>query len=168
MTCSASGSTSISYTISNYMASTAPAWVVIDSSTGMINVTAPTVSTDTEFVFYIDSNIAGFSKLIKKLIKITILDCKASNWSTCKSTSGSVWEVWSSGYTLSSGNWTLQSANITSNAASEKAKELSATTTSVGATTMGLSALTGAINLSSFATLWMIIHQLQIFKGILF
>ena len=79
LTCSASGSTSISYTISNYMASTAPAWVVIDSSTGMINVTAPTVSTDTEFVFYIDSNIAGFSKLIKKLIKITILDCKASN-----------------------------------------------------------------------------------------
>ena len=79
LTCSASGSTSISFTISNYMTSTAPAWVIIDSSTGMLNVTAPTVSADTEFDFYIDSNIAGASQPMKKLIKINILDCKATN-----------------------------------------------------------------------------------------
>ena len=145
------------------MSSTAPAWVAIDSSTGMLNVTAPTVSTDTEFDFYIDSNIAGVSQPIKKLIKITILDCKESNWSKCNSTNSSVWDVWISGYTLSSGSWTLQSANTTS----DMAKKLSTTTISVGATTMVLSALTGAMNLSSFATLWMIIHQLQIFKGVL-
>ena len=59
------------------MSSAAPAWVVIDSSTGMLNVTAPTVSADTEFDFYIDSNISGVSQPIKKLIKIIILDCKA-------------------------------------------------------------------------------------------
>ena len=79
LTCSSSGSTSISFSISNYMSSTAPAWVVIDSSTGMLNITAPTVSTDTGFDFHIDSNIAGVSQPIKKLIKIYILDCKASN-----------------------------------------------------------------------------------------
>ena len=77
LTCSALGSTSISFTISNYMSSAAPAWVVIDSSTGMLNVTAPTVSADTEFDFYIESNISGVSQPIKKLIKIIILDCKA-------------------------------------------------------------------------------------------
>ena len=79
LTCSALGSTSISFTISNYMSSTAPAWVVIDSSTGVLNVTAPIVSADTEFDFYIDSTIAGVSQPIKKLIKIIILDCKAAN-----------------------------------------------------------------------------------------
>ena len=56
------------------MPSTAPAWVAINSSTGILNVTAPTVTTDTDFNFYIDSNIAGVSQPIKKLIKITILD----------------------------------------------------------------------------------------------
>ena len=145
------------------MPSTAPTWVVIDPSTGMLNVTAPTVSTDTEFDFYIDSNIAESSQPIKKLIKITILKCKPSNWSKCNCTNSSVWEVWSSDYVLSSGIWTLQSSNVPS----EAANKLSTTTTSVGAITMGLSALIGVMNLSSFATLWTIIHQLQIFKGIL-
>ena len=79
LTCSALGSTIISFTLSNYMPSTVPAWVAINSSTGMLNVTAPTVPADTNFYFYIDSNAAGVSKPIKKLIKITILDCKASN-----------------------------------------------------------------------------------------
>ena len=142
LTCSASGSTSISFTTSNYMSSTAPAWIVIDSSTGMLNVTAPTVSTDTEFDFYIDSNIAGISQPIKKLIKINILDCKATNWNKCNSTNNSVWEVWSSGYTLSSGSWTLQSVNqttnVTSNVTTEAAKKVSTAAASVGATTMGV------------------------------
>ena len=146
------------------MPSTVPAWVAINSSTGMLNVTAPTVPADTNFYFYIDSNAAGVSKPIKKLIKITILDCKASNWSKCNSTNSSVWDVWISGYALSSGNWTLLSANTTT----ETAKKLSTTTASVAVAIMGLSALTGAINLISFATLWMIINQLQIFKAVLF
>ena len=149
------------------MQSTAPAWVVIDSSTGMLNITAPTVSEDTEFDFYIDSNIAGVSQPIKKLIKINILDCKASNWSTCNSTNGSVWEVWSSGFTLSSGNWTLQSANVSKNATTETAKKVSMTTASVGGAIIIISAFAGAMNSSSIATLWTTIHQLQIFKGFL-
>ena len=145
------------------MSSTAPAWVVIDSSTGNLNITAPTVSTDTEFDFYIDSNISGASQPIKKLIKINILDCKASNWSKCSSANSSVWEVWTSDYVLSNGNWTLQSTK----AATETAKKLSTTTASIGATSIGLSALAGAMNSSSIATLWMTINQLQIFEDVL-
>ena len=144
------------------MSSAAPAWVVIDSSTGMLNVTAPTVSADTEFDFYIESNISGVSQPIKKLIKIIILDCKADKWSKCKSTNSSIWEVWSLSYTLSSGSWTLQSTND----ATETAKKLSMTTASVGAAIIVLSAFAGAMNSSSIATLWTTIHQLQIFKGL--
>ena len=61
------------------MPSTAPAWVTIDSSTGNLNITAPSVTEDTEFDFYIDSNILGASQPIKKLIKIKILDCQPTN-----------------------------------------------------------------------------------------
>ena len=150
------------------MPSTAPAWVAINSSTGILNVTAPTVTTDTDFNFYIDSNIAGVSQPIKKLIKITILDWKASNWNTCKSTDSSLWEEWSSGFTLSSGSWALQSTNVTTNVstndATETAKQLSTATASIGVASVGWSALAGAMNSSSVATLWITIHQLQIFK----
>ena len=150
------------------MSSTAPAWVVIDSSTGVLNVTAPIVSADTEFDFYIDSTIAGVSQPIKKLIKIIILDCKAANWSKCKNTNSSVWEVWNSGYALSSGSWTLQRTNVTTNIPTDIAKNLSISTAFVGAAVILLSALVGAINSSSIVTLWTTIHQLQIFKVVLF
>ena len=77
--CSVSGTTAISYTIANYLTTTAPSWVTIDSSTGTLSVTAPEVSSNTEYDFYINSAVSGVSDPIQKLIKLTIMDCTASN-----------------------------------------------------------------------------------------
>ena len=72
LTCSAAGSTAISYTISNYPATTAPSWVTIDSTTGMLTIVAPSVSADTVYKFYVSSSVTGNSDLIQKIIQLTI------------------------------------------------------------------------------------------------
>ena len=51
-----SGSTTISYTIGNYLSQTAPAWVTINSSTGVLSVSTPFVASDTEYDFYVISS----------------------------------------------------------------------------------------------------------------
>ena len=72
LTCSSSGSTAITYSLSAYNGGTVPSWVSINSSTGTLTVTASSVSADTEFDFYVDSTIAGVVNPVKKLIKLTV------------------------------------------------------------------------------------------------
>ena len=78
LSCSFSGTTSISY-ISNYGSSIAPSWVLIDPNTGVLSITAPSVSTDTEFDFYVTSIISGVTNPVQKLIKLTIYKCQVQN-----------------------------------------------------------------------------------------
>ena len=68
------------------MTSTVPSWVAINSSTGALTITAPEVSSDAEFSFYIVSSVSGIPDPIKKLIKLTILNWSVSNWQKCIST----------------------------------------------------------------------------------
>ena len=77
--CSVSGSTLISYNIANYMTSIAPSWVTIDSSTGELKISAPSVTSDTDYKFYVYSSINGFTNSVPKLIKLTILNCVSKN-----------------------------------------------------------------------------------------
>ena len=72
LTCSSSGSTAITYSLSAYNGGTVPSWVSINSSTGTLTVTAPNVSADTEYDFYVDSTISGVANPVKKLIKLTV------------------------------------------------------------------------------------------------
>ena len=58
--CSISGFTSISFSIGDYNSVTAPAWVSIDTSSGELTITAPTVSVNTNFSFYINSAITEY------------------------------------------------------------------------------------------------------------
>ena len=76
--CSISGSTSISFSISNYL-TTAPSWVTIDSSSGILSISAPEVTSDSEFDFCINSIVNGVADPIQKKIKLTILNCVPSN-----------------------------------------------------------------------------------------
>ena len=57
LSCSSSGSTSITYSIGNYGSTIAPSWATIDSNSGVLNITAPNVSADTEFDFYAVSTV---------------------------------------------------------------------------------------------------------------
>ena len=157
------------------MATILPAWVVIDSVTGVLTITAPVVSVDTEYYFYIISAIGGVSSSVQKLIKITVLNWVASNWLKWISNSISVWKIWSSGYILSSGVWNINSSTSSSStttssgglqnstSASETAQALSKTSTSIAAATAGCIVLASLLNTSSIANLWLTINQLQIF-----
>ena len=77
--CSVAGSTSISFSIANYITSTVPSWVSIDSVSGNLSINAPEVSFDTEHDFYINSAVSGVSTPIQKLIRLVITNCAAKN-----------------------------------------------------------------------------------------
>ena len=153
--CSISGSTSISFSTANYMTSTVPSWVAIDSVSGVLSINVPDVSVDTEHDFYINSAVNGVSSPIQKLIRLIITDCAAKNWKKCISTNSLTCETCVSGYVLTTGVWKFST--------SETAKALSKTTTSAVIAISGIVALTSIINTTSIANLWMTINQMQLF-----
>ena len=163
--CSISGSTSISFSTANYMTSTVPSWVAIDSVSGILSINAPEISLDTEYDFYINSAVSGVSSSIYKLIKLTITNCAAKNWKKCSSTNNLTCDVCLSGFVLSSGVWDISKTTTSqsSQETSETAKALSTITTSTLIAITGIVALTSLINTTNIASLWMTINQLQLF-----
>ena len=149
--------TQISFSIANYMTSTAPSWVTIDPSKGTLSFTTPEVSSDTEYSFYINSNITGASNLLQKLVKITVLNWIIDNCQRWSISNISMWEICYSGYDLISGKWEIQKV------ASETAKALSTTTTSIAWANVVIIAATSLVSTTSVASLWMTINQLQLF-----
>ena len=79
LTCSTTGSTSITYSLASYNGNTIPAWITINSSTGQLSITTPSPSTNTDYSFYISSTISGVSSAVNKLMTISISGCTASN-----------------------------------------------------------------------------------------
>ena len=61
LSCSFSGSTSITYSLSSYSGSNFPSFVSIDLSTGVLSIVAPSVTSSTDYIFYIDSTVSGLS-----------------------------------------------------------------------------------------------------------
>ena len=163
--CSIIGFSSISFSTANYMASTVPSWVAIDSVSGILSINAPEVSLDTEYDFYINSAVSGASSPIQKLIKLIITNCAAKNWKICISINSLTCGTCASGYVLSSGMWDISQTTTSqsSQTTSETAKALSKTTTSIVIIITGIVVLTSLINTTDFATLWMTINQLQLF-----
>ena len=151
---SISGTTTISFTIANYLSSTIPSWITLNSTSGFMNITSPTVTSDTEFDFYINSIISGVSGPVPKLIKLTILNCSPSNWQKWIITNNTICEVCNSGYYLNSGAW---------ESSSKTAQSLSTTTTVIVGVIAGIAAISSIINATSIASLWMTINQLQLF-----
>ena len=121
---SVSGLTSISFNVTVYL-STVPSWISINSTSGVLNISTPNVTSDLEYYFYISSFVNGISEPVKKLIKLTIQDWISSNWEKWLNTSSSIWETCKSGYYLNSGVWNLQKYG------SETAKALSKSTASI-------------------------------------
>ena len=72
LSCSFSGTSSISFELADYLLSTPPAWVTIDANSGVLNISPPDIASDTIYEFYIDSIITGVSEPVHKLIKLTI------------------------------------------------------------------------------------------------
>ena len=176
--CSLAGTTSISYSITDYNGVAHPSWVTINSSTGQLTIIAPGTITTSSYSFYVSSAITGVTNSVNKIITINLINWSVSNCQYWVSTSGTVWATWNSGYSLSSGAWTLiptttQSTTTTqpkSTAAINLVPELK-TTAEVGQTTTttwmavsaGSVAASNAASSSSVSSIWSMINQIQIF-----
>ena len=159
LSCSFSGSTSIIYNLSSYNGAIIPSFVSIDSATGVLTIAAPSVSSSTSYSFYITSTISGMSSPVQKIINLTIKKCTASNCQICSVSDSSVCATCNSGFSLS-----LGSCNLPEDKSSETAKLLSTTNQFVVGAAILISVGPSLANLSSMASLWSVINQIQIFK----
>ena len=109
--CSISGSTPITFAIANYMNSTVPDWISIDSLTGSLTIQAPAGTSDKEYSFYINSLMSYTTGPILKLIRLNVLKCSVSHCQRCNETDGHNCKVWDAGYSLHSGAWDIQASS---------------------------------------------------------
>ena len=162
LSCSFSGTVSITYSLSNYGSSTVPSWVTINSSSGILTVTSPSVTADTEYSFYVSSIISGVSSPVLKLVKLKVLNCLVSNCQYWSSTSISTWIVWNSGYSLSSGMWIVSVTQIPqSTQASNEANGLAKIITILAGIAIGVATLKNFIKPSTTASLWSLTNYMQ-------
>ena len=113
LTCSSTGGTSIIFSLAIYNGNSIPSWVSVDSSSGILTISTPNISTITDYSFYISATISGVSNVVNKLITITVQgSCSVSNCQTWSTTDSSVWTTCNSGYTLSSGQCMVESILI--------------------------------------------------------
>ena len=187
LTCSSSGTTSIIYAIGNWIGSTAPNWVTIDSSTGQLSISSPDLTADTDFCLIVNSVVSGIADPIVKKIKITVINWIALNWNKCSDTSSSICTQWATSYTLSSGTWTSSSSSTSSTSTSssssssssssnsgenstkvasnsetvETSQALTTTSQSIVGATAAVVTFVSIMNSSSIANLWSMINQSQ-------
>ena len=168
LSCSFLGSTSITFSLSSYNGAIIPSFVSINSVTGVLTIAAPSVSSSSTYSFNIDSTVSGMSGPVQKIINLTVNKsavsnsqiCAASNCQKCSATNSAVCSSCNSGYNLNSGSCIV---NVSESEASGTAKSLNMSNqAAIGAIAMfsiGLS----LTNLSSLASLWSVINQMQIF-----
>ena len=72
LTCSVSGATPITYSLSPYGGGTVPTWASIDSNTGFLQGTIPELVGNQTFQFYIESASTKFSSNSQKLITLEV------------------------------------------------------------------------------------------------
>ena len=77
--CSSSGLTSISYSLVEYNGNLIPNWASIDSTSGMLTLNTPDVSSDTEYNLSVSSSISGTSTPVLKHIKLSVQMCLVVN-----------------------------------------------------------------------------------------
>ena len=179
LSCSFSGSTSIVFSLGSYNGAIVPSFMSIDSATGVLTIVAPSVSSSTTYSFYILSTISGVSSPVQKIINLTVNKCTVGNCQICTVTDSSICATCNSGYSLSLGSWNLIIIQPTQpiqpnqpiqqvTSISETAKLLSTANQIIIGVIVLISAGSSLTNLSSMASLWSIINQVQIFKQLNF
>ena len=167
LTCSFSGSNSITYSITNYITQ-APSWVSIDQTSGQLSIVAPNVTSDTTYSFYINSAVSGTTT--QKLISVTVLNWTVESWSTCSS--ASICSVCNTGYSLTTSGTCLINTTSAPEPANVQAKANQTVTESAKAQVIASQAVIGAVswitavlgfsNVSSLANLWSMLGQAQL------
>ena len=167
LSCSSSGSTSIVFSLNSYNSAIVPSFVSINSTTGVLSISAPSVSSSTNYSFYITSTISGISSPVQKIINLTVKKCTVINCQICTIIDSSICATCNSGYSLSLGSWNLINIQPTQpiqqvTSISETAKLLSTANQIIIGVIVLISAGSSLTNLSSMASLWSIINQVQI------
>ena len=159
LTWSSLSSTTIVFSIANYNGVTAPSWVLIDSSSGLLKITTPSSASSISYSFYINAQVSSVTNPIQKLITIKVTPWSAKNCQKWTVEDSTKWSSCNTNYYLTSGSC--------SNEATSTIKAMSTTTNSLIGGTAALVILSSTIHSASFASLWAIINQLQMFLLIL-
>ena len=189
ISCSFSGSTSITYSLASYNGNAISSWVAISSSTGQLTITTPNPAVNTDYPFYISSTISGVTDSVNKLITITISSWTVSNWQVCQATNIAIWTACNSGYTLSSNSWSLTLASTNSASTTSPTSPANSSTSNnstsssindnfdlkitaqVSKNLIVASFIASSVSLlisnismaSSVSTIWLMIDQIQLF-----
>ena len=172
LSCSSSGSTSIVFSLNSYNSAIVPSFVSINSTTGVLSISAPSVSSSINYSFYITSTISGISSPVQKIINLTVKKCTVINCQICTISDSSVCAICNLGFNLSFGSCNLpetQSAQSQTQSAqpettiSETAKLLSTINQVVTGAIILISVGLSLANISSMSSLWSVINQMQIF-----
>ena len=81
ITCSFDSFTTITYSIQDYNSVPAPSWAAINFGTAKITLTTPTVTSATDWSFYVVSSVTGLSTPVLKIINVRVNKWSAPNWS---------------------------------------------------------------------------------------
>ena len=192
LSCSVSGSTSLSFSIASYNGETIPSFVSIDVTSGLLSISSLEVTADTVYHFYVNTLNSTATFPAHKLIELTVKNvvvttstsatpsstppqqsCLVSNCKSCISTSNYIWSEWNSGYGLQSGSWYVLCCSSTttswpskhiSNWTTTSASVIAGTTTnSVVGATAWIAVGSSLMNAASFSSLWSMVNQLQLF-----
>ena len=161
--CSSSGSTAISYSLVEYNGNLIPSWASIDSSSGVLTLNTPDVSSDTEYNFSVSSSISGTSTLVLKHIKLSVQMCIVVNWSKCSKTNRLYWDTCNSGYNISSGLCYLPKPKIESKIEPNNEKTFSIVLQVFAWITLVICLISSYMNPSSISSFWSMVSQLQLF-----
>ena len=105
--CAPSGTPTIAYSLSAYNGNTVPSWLSIGSSTGLLSIATPNLSSDTSYSFYISSLVTGLASSVNKIVTVSVFTtCSVTNCLTCSNTDSTICIAWNTGYTLGSNTWT--------------------------------------------------------------
>ena len=151
-----SGASSVLFSLSKYNNNDVPTFVSINSTTGVLNILAPVVTSTVYYSFNIDSVIPGVSSPVSKLINLRIYKCSVSNCQKWKATDSTVCQICKSGYSIDSGRWIYS--------------EIDSSTTALSIITISVVGLTSIfvivfqlLNNGTFESVWSMINQIQLF-----
>ena len=163
LSCSFSGSTSIVFSLSSYNGATVPSFVSINSGAGVLTIVAPSVSSSSTYSFYIVSTIQGVTNPVQNLISLTVNKCTAGNCQICTTADSSICATCNLGFSLSLGTWNLSNTNAQQKASmSDTAKSFSIINQAVIGVLILILVGSSFMNLSTMASLWSVINQVQI------
>ena len=97
-----------------------------------------------------------------------MIDWKVTHCSKWINSNGLEWSVWNAGYSISSNKWIIpnnsqSSSNQTTSQVSETAKMMRSTLQIATTIIAGIVVVSSFISISSMSSIWLMVHQIQIF-----